>query len=86
MNQIKKHLLLAYKALYPELTFDALIMKVNREFLKSSMREIGDVLGVSKQSVEKWEKGQVGMSDKLKLRIAEALKFDVNEFKPEYWD
>ncbi len=86
MNQIKKHLLLAYRELYPELTFDALIIKVNREFLKGTLQDISNMIGVTKQSVGQWETGVRGISDKTRLKIAEALKFDVNEFNPEYWD
>jgi len=86
MNQVKKHLLLAYKELYPELTFDALIIKVNREFLKGSLKDISNMIGVTKQSVGQWETGVRGISDKTRLKIAEALNFDVNEFKREYWD
>jgi transcriptional regulator with XRE-family HTH domain len=78
--------LLAYKELYPELTFDALIIKVNREFLKGSLKDISNMIGVTKQSVGQWETGVRGISDKTRLKIAEALNFDVNEFKPEYWD
>jgi len=86
MNQIKKHLLLAYRELYPELTFDALIIKVNREFLKGTLQDISNMIGVTKQSVGQWETGVRGISDKTRLKIAEALKFEVDEFKPEYWD
>lgn len=86
MNQTKKHLLLAYTVLYPDLSFDALIIKVNREYLKGSQQDVSKLIGVTKQSFGQWENGVRGVSDKTREKIASALGFDVKEFKNEYWD
>lgn len=86
MNQTKKHLLLAYTDLYPNLTFDALILKVNREYLKGSQQDVSNLIGVTKQSYGQWETGVRGISDKTRIKIANALGFDVNEFKKNYWE